>query len=114
MKLSLWDILRTGQIDIPMPKINLRQILMEEHMNFLDFIHWPWWTMYAVYIGAGVLALIVLGAIKSLLGWPGLAALIIVLAVAGGELDGARRARDWAHNTYRVPYKLTDFVSIFK
>lgn len=78
-----------------------------------NLIHWPWWTIYAVYGSVGLVVLIALGALKSLIGWPGIVVLLLVLALAGGEVDGARRALDWTHTHYKIKGHITDLPGVF-
>jgi hypothetical protein len=82
-------------------------------MNILNLIHWPWWTPWALGAAVVLVAIILLGSLKSLIGWPGLAALAIVLALVGGEVDGARRALDWTHSHYHIKGHITDLLAVF-
>lgn len=114
MKFNIWQIIANGgNVSVPVPHISITQMMKEEHMNFLDFIHLPWWLPYA---GAGIAALFVvllLGSLKSLIGWPGLAVLTIILALAAGEVDGARRALDFTASHYAVKTHITDLPRVF-
>lgn len=113
MKVNLWDLLSGKGFTIPTPHINVVSIMKEEHMNLLDFIHLPAWAPFAG-IGLGLLLLIILlGSIKSLIGWPGLAALAIVLALGGGAFYGAHRALAWDHAHYHIKGHVTDLASVF-
>ncbi len=82
-------------------------------MNLLDLIHLPWWATYAGIAAGVLLVIVVLGSVKSLIGWPGLAGLAIVLAFAGGAIYGAHRALDWTHSHYHIKGHITDLPAVF-
>lgn len=112
MKLNLLDLL-SGNINVPMPHINVVSMMKEENMNIMDFVHLPTWAPFAGIALAIVVVVILLGSIKSLVGWPGLVAIALVLALVGGDVDGARRALDWTHTHYRVKGHVTDLGAVF-